>query len=90
MNLYASILAQARGTWANHAPQHELNLVYGGIRISMFCPQQPIPWTIIGNFAERLLQITDGGWTGLYQIVLSHAETEVTVGMHLTLVDEVG
>lgn len=56
----------------------------------MHCPQQPIPWVIVGNFAERLLHITSGGWTGLYKVMLSHAETQVTVGVHLSVVPYFG
>lgn len=89
-HLYASMLAQARGIWANEPPQHTLDFVFGGIRMVMHCPQQPIPWGFVGNFAERLLHITSGGWTGLYKIMLSHAESQVNFVVLLSVVPPVG
>lgn len=85
-NLYASILVQARGKWSMAPPQHGLTVTCGGIRILMHCPQKPIPWLFVGNFAERLLQITEGGWTGVYQVMFSQAETEVSIGVQLMMV----
>lgn len=80
------MIIQARGKWAKLSPQHSLTLLYGGIRIVMHCPQKPIPWLFVGNFAEQLLQITHGGWTGVYQIVLSQAETDTSIMVQLSVV----
>lgn len=85
-NLYASILVQARGKWTKSPPQYGFSLTYGGIRILMHCPQKPIPWLFVGNFAEKLLQITESGWTGVYQVLLSQAESDITIVVQLRVV----
>ena len=79
------MLAQARGQWAHIPPQNSLKLTYGGISILMHCSQQPIPWLFVGNFAEQLLHITDGGWTGIYQLMLSQAATDVSIAVLLSV-----
>ncbi|KAF6222051.1 hypothetical protein HO133_001137 [Letharia lupina] len=85
-NLYASILVQARGKWTASPPRHSFTVTYGGIRILMHCPQKPIPWLFVGNFAEKLLQITEAGWTGVYLVMLSQPETDVSIRVQLTVV----
>ena len=80
------MLVHARGQWTRIPPRNSLILTYGGMRIVMHCPQQPIPWLFVGNFAEKLLHITDGGWTGIYQLMLSQAEMDVSIAVHLTVV----
>lgn len=52
----------------------------------MHCAQKPIPWLFVGNFAEKLLSITQGGWTGVYQVMLSQAEGDVSIGVQLSVV----
>ncbi len=85
-HLYTSILINARGKWARSPPLHGFTLSYGGVRILMHCPQKPIPWIFVGNFAEKMLQITEGGWTGVYQVMLSQAVSDVTIRVHLSMV----
>ena len=84
-NLYASLLVQAHGKLAQFPPQHSITLTFGGIRILMHCPQKPIPWLFVGNFAENLLRITDAGWTGVYQVMFSQAGTDVSIGVRLSI-----
>ena len=52
----------------------------------MHCPQKPIPWLFVESFAEKLLRMTEGGWTGVYQVMLSQAESDVSIGVQLNLV----
>lgn len=85
-NLYASILLHARGKWSKSPPQYGFTITYGGLRILMDCPQKPIPWLFVGNLAEKLLQITEGGWTGVYEVLLSQAESDITIGLQLKIV----
>ena len=84
--LYALMLTQARGEWAQSPPLHGFTLSYGGVRILMHCAQKPIPWLFVGNFGERMLQITEAGWTGVYQVMLSRAASDVTISVRLSLV----
>ncbi|KAL9063680.1 MAG: hypothetical protein Q9161_009339 [Pseudevernia consocians] len=84
-HLYTSILIHARGKWAKSPPQYGFVFTYGGVRILMHCPQKPIPWLFVGNFAEKLLQITEGGWTGVYQVMLSQAESDISIGVQLSM-----
>jgi hypothetical protein len=32
-------------------------------------------------FGKKMLQLTEAGWTGVYRIMLSHAETGVTINV---------
>ncbi len=85
-HLYASLTALARGKWGQLPPQHSISLSYGGISILMHCAQRPIPWLFVGNFAEQLVGITESGWTGVYQVMLSQAEMDVSIGVVLSVV----
>ena len=85
-NLYASILLHARGKWSKSPPQHGFTITCGGLRILMHCQQKPIPWLFVGNLAEKLLQITEGGWTGVFEVMLSQAESDITIGVQLRMV----
>ncbi len=84
-NLYASMLVQAQSTWRKGPPQNILPLVFGQIQLIMICPDSPIPWQIVENFASEMLRITGEGWTGLYQILLSQAGEDVSIGIQLTI-----
>ena len=77
---------QARGKWTSIPPQHGFTITYGGVQLVMHCAEKPIPWLFVGNFAEKLLQITEGGWTGVYVFMLSQAETGVSIGVKLNMV----
>jgi len=83
--LYASMLVQAQSTWRKGPSQNIVPLVIGQIQLIMICPEQPIPWQIVENFASEMLRITGEGWTGLYQILLSHAAADVSIGIQLTI-----
>ena len=84
-NLYATIAAQARGKWGKMPPQHAFTLTFGGVQIMMQCAQRPIPWLFVGNFAERLLQLTDTGWTGVYVLLFSQAQSDTSITVSLKL-----
>lgn len=51
----------------------------------MHCAEKPIPWLFVGNFAEKLLRITEGGWTGVFVVMLSQAETGVSIEVKLSV-----
>lgn len=39
-------------------------------------------------FGRKLLQITEAGWTGIYRIMLTHAETGVTIVVVARLIED--
>lgn len=84
-NLYASMLTNAQTTWRKTAPQYILPLVIGQIQLIMVCPTRPIPWEIVEDFASEMLRITGDGWTGLYQVLLSQAEEDISIAIELTV-----
>ena len=53
-----------------------------------YCKEQPIGWKVVENFSRTLLALTQEGWTGCYRLMLSHAESGVTVEVSLRLVEE--
>ena len=83
--LYVSVMTHARTSWSTGPPQNSLVSTFGGIRLLMACPQQPIPWQFVAKFAEKLLQITEGGWTGVYSVMLSQAGTDVEIVVELSV-----
>jgi len=85
VNLYMSIVLQAKAAWKRGPPQHSYTMSFGKILIVMVCPQKPIPWQFVVNFAEKLLSITEGGWTGVYSVMLSQAATDVSIVVELKI-----
>lgn len=83
VNLYMSIVLQAKNHWSKGPPQHGFTMSFGKIQIIMACPQKPIPWVFIMKFAEQLLKITEGGWTGVYSVMLSQAASDVSIAIEL-------
>ena len=81
---------QARGQWNAYPPQHIVKFAFGGISVMMYCPDKPISWHFVARFAEKLLELTANGWTGVYDVMLSHAETDVSIAVSLTVVAEGG
>lgn len=53
----------------------------------MDCIEEPIPWDFVLAFGRRLLDITEGGWTGLYRLMLSNAKNDVTIRIVLKVVE---
>lgn len=86
VNLYMSIKLQTKSTWSKGPPQHSFTATFGKIQISMLCLQRPIPWLFVENFAEKLLMITKGGWTGVYSVMLSQAVNDITIVVELMVV----
>lgn len=84
-NLYASMLVQAQSTWRKGPPQKIIPLAIGQLQLIMICPENPIPWQVVESFASEMLRITGDGWTGLYQMLLSQAATDVSIGIQLTI-----
>lgn len=82
------MLVQAQSTWRKGPPQKVISLIIGQIQLIMICPEDPIPWQIVENFASEMLRITGEGWTGLYQILLSQAAADVSIGIQLTILPE--
>lgn len=82
---YASMLVQARTTWRKGPPQNIVPLVFGQIQLIMISPQSPIPWQIVENFASQMLRMTGEGWTGTYQLLLSQAAEDISLGIELTI-----
>lgn len=62
--LYAHIATNVRSTWRNGPPQHAIVAAIGQIQIAMICKEQPIPWDFVENFASRMSDMTQAGWTG--------------------------
>lgn len=84
-NLYASMMLHARGEWRKKAPSHMLQTTFGQIQLNMLCPERTISWDLVENLASHMLSITEGGWTGLYKFVLSHAADDVAVAVELSI-----
>ncbi len=42
----------------------------------------------MADFWRSLLALTQEGWTGLYRLMLSHAESGVTVEVSLSFIEE--
>ena len=82
-NLYASMVAQAQGPWRKLPAQAFLLLNIGQVELRLVGSGQGIPWDFVEKFATHMLQITNGGWTGLYQVLLSQAESDTTIGVEL-------
>ena len=55
--------------------------------VMFYCQEQPIGWDLVENFSRRLLALTQEGWTGYYSVMLSHAESGVTVEVSLRTVE---
>ena len=46
----------------------------------------PIPWMFVERFAAHMLSITKGGWAGLYQVLLSQADSDMTITVELNII----
>jgi len=86
VNIYTSIMIQAKTSWRKGPPQNGFTMTFGKIQIIMACPQQPIPWQFIENFVQKLLLITEGGWTGVYTVMLSQAASDISIGVELRVI----
>ena len=86
--LYSSMVTNGGSIWRLLQPLHRIPLRVGNVDFLMECTDEPIPWDLVVLFGRRLLAITNGGWTGLYQLMLSNAENDVTVYVVLSVVDE--
>ena len=87
-HLYSSMVTNAGSIWRLSPPLHRIPLRVGNVDFLMECSDEPIPWDLVVLFGRRLLAITNGGWTGLYQLMLSHAESGMTVDVVLRVANE--
>ena len=83
-NLYAAILTQAQGSRRKLFSDKMLIATTGRIQLRMLS-DHPIPWIFVERFAAHMLSITKGGWTGLYQVLLSQADTDTTITVELSI-----
>lgn len=63
--------------------------IVGNIQLFLDCAEQPIPWDMVELFGEKMLQLTEAGWTGVYRIMLSHAETGVTINVVAKVLEDI-
>jgi len=87
--LYINMVSNAGSIWRLSPPLHTVPLQVGNVNLLMECAEEPIPWDLVLLFGHRLLAITQGGWTGLYRVMLSHAESGMSVNVVLRVVERV-
>ena len=85
--LYSSMVQNGGSIWRLSQPRHRIPLQVGNVQLRMYSPEEPIPWDLVVIFGYKLLELTRGGWTGLYDLMLSNAKMDMTVHIVLDLVD---
>lgn len=85
-NIYASVLVQAQSTWRKGPPSRVIKANVGPVQLLMICVERPIPWDFVEKFSQELLRMTTEGWTGLYQVLLTQAVDDVSIGVELSII----
>ena len=96
--LYRNMVDNAGSIWRLSPPRHDLELQVGNVLLSMNCREEPIPWDLVWLFAQKLLDLTEGGWTGIYSLMVRYSQaetlndprTEMSVQIILKVVDRLG
>lgn len=84
--LYHSMEVNAGSIWRLSAPRYEIPLTLGNVFLLMES-DQPIEWDLVMMFGKKLLDYTDEGFTGLYRLMLSHAQNQVTIFVTLKVIE---
>ena len=84
-NLHATLQTQAHSTWRKVLPTQFLNSQPGEVQLMTLYAEQPIPGDFVERFARAMMSITNGGWTGVYQFVLSQTSTDVSIRIELRI-----
>ena len=84
--LYSNMAQNAGSIWRLSPPLHSIPLRMGNVYLVMECPEEGIPWDLVQLFGEKLLDMTEKGWLGLYSLRLSNAAKEMTISIILRTV----
>ena len=87
-HLYSTMLVNSQTIWLEGPSGNGFTVSFKNLVIAFYCKEQPIGWKVVENFSRTLLALTQEGWTGCYRLMLSHAESGVTVEVSLRLVEE--
>lgn len=87
VQLYSSMVRNGGSIWRLSPPLHRVPLQVGNVQLRMYSPEEPIPWDLVVMFGYRLLELTQGGWTGLYDLMLSNAKMDMTIYVVLEVLD---
>lgn len=89
-HLYSTMLVNSQTVWLEGPSGNGFTVAFKNLVVEFYCKEQPIGWDFVANFSRRLLALTQEGWTGCYRLMLSHAESGVTVEVSLSLIVEEG
>lgn len=87
-HLYSTMLVNSQNSWLEGPSGNGFTVAHQNLVVTFYCKEQAIGWDFVANFSRRLLALTQEGWTGLYRLMLSHAESGVTVEVSLRIVEE--
>ena len=80
----------ASSIWRLSPPLHTIPLRLDNLYLVMECEESGIPWDLVVTFGRLLLEKTDGGWTGLYRLLLSNAQNDISISIVLSVIDGAG
>lgn len=82
------MLVNSQTIWREGPSGNGFTVSFNNLVIMFYCKAQPLGWDLVEDFSRRLLALTQEGWTGCYRLMLSNAETGVTVAVSLRIVEE--
>ena len=61
----------------------------GNVCLLMECLHEPILWDFAVLLGQRMLEMTEDDWKGLFRLMLTHAKNDMTIYVILRVVDRV-
>lgn len=88
-HLYSTMLVNSQTIWLEKpSAGNGFTVAFNNIILVFSCKERPIGWDFVESFSRRLLALTQEGWTGCYRLMLSHAESGVTVEVNLSVAED--
>lgn len=88
LRLYTELLSNAAGPWASLPARSSFTLQCGHVYIE-FAASEPygVPWSFVAEFAEKMMKVTQKGFTGAFQGEYRHIETGavILIGLRLAI-----
>ncbi|KAL8842074.1 MAG: hypothetical protein Q9170_000677 [Blastenia crenularia] len=84
VQFYSATLAIARVLWAHDQPKTVRRAAFNGMLL-IFWSDQPIAWEFLNSFFEHIIERTQGGLVGGYEVTCVAEITGVVVNVALSL-----
>lgn len=71
IGLLSNLLDVVRGSWSKQAPLSSFQVKYGSLRLSASSADQVIPWGLVTDLAQNLLDMVKRGLLGFFRAIFT-------------------